>query len=55
MSLELAFWVLFIVGIVFNAYGWYQPAWPGARFGGLLVIVLLGILGWAVFGAAIHR
>lgn len=28
------------------------PAWAG---GSLLYFVLIGILGWAVFGAAIHR
>jgi hypothetical protein len=55
MSIGLLFWVLFVFGVVFYGYGIYQPAWPGTRFGGFLFAVLLGLLGWAVFGPAIHR
>lgn len=53
MTLGVLFWLLFIIGILFNGYLAVVPAWAGARFGGVIYVVLLGILGWAVFGAAI--
>lgn len=55
MSLSILFWVVFIVALIFGAYGSYAPQWPGSRFGGWVSIVLFGILGYAVFGAAVHR
>ncbi len=54
MNLSLLFWVLYIVAIVFGLYTNRAnfPAWAG---GSLLNFVLIGILGWAVFGAAVHK
>ncbi len=54
MSLALLFWVLYIIAIVFSCYTnrASMPAWAGGSF---VQFVLIGILGWAVFGAAIHR
>lgn len=54
MSIALLFWVIYIVAIVFGLYTNRAglPAWAG---GSLLYFILIGILGWAVFGAAIHR
>jgi hypothetical protein len=56
MSRELLFWVLYIVALVFGFWsdwpasgGSYRPL--GAR---VLFFVLIGLLGWAVFGAAIR-
>lgn len=54
MSLQLLFWVLYIVALVFSAYT-NRAGWPGWAGGGLLYFVLIGILGWQVFGAAIHK
>lgn len=55
MSLNLLFWVLYIVGVLLFGVG----QWPITnRFGfgsGLLMVVLVGLLGWATFGAAVHR
>jgi hypothetical protein len=53
MSLGMAFWVIWIVALVFGFWaGWGN----GRQLGGnLVVLVLLGLLGWAVFGQAIHR
>lgn len=54
MNLALLFWVLYIIALVFGLYSNRAsiPVWAG---GSLLYFVLIGILGWAVFGAAIHR
>ena len=55
MSKELLFWVLYIVALVFGVWsdwpaaGNFRPL--GAR---ILFFVLIGLLGWAVFGAAIR-
>ena len=54
MSLSLLFWVLYILAFFFSAY-LNRTNWPGWAGGNLLHFVLIGILGWAVFGAAIHR
>ena len=54
MSIALLFWVLYILAIVFSAYT-NRTNWPGWAGGSLLYFVLIGLLGWAVFGAAIHR
>lgn len=56
MTLAVLFWVLYIVALVFGVYTGYTPGQPYAfkTWGGsLLVFVLFGILGWAVFGAPV--
>ena len=54
MNLALLFWVLYLVALVFSAYT-NRAGFPNWFGGGLLYFVLIGILGWGVFGAAIHR
>ncbi len=54
MTISLLFWVLYILAIVFSAYS-NRASWPGWVGGGLLYFVLIGLLGWAVFGAAVHK
>jgi hypothetical protein len=55
MSISLLFWILYILALVFSmwanwpANGAFRPL--GAP---LLVFVLIGLLGWKVFGAAVH-
>lgn len=54
MPLGILFWVLYLLAIVI---GWWsnagQPDWPRrAGFYGILWL-LVGILGWAVFGPAV--
>jgi hypothetical protein len=55
MSIALLFWILYIIAIVFSAWSNW-PANGGFRPLGapLLVFVLIGLLGWKVFGAAVH-
>ena len=55
MPIGLLFWIVYLVALIFGAYGAFTPAWPGGRFGGLVAIILVGLLGWAVFGFAVHR
>jgi hypothetical protein len=54
MPISILFWVIYIVALVFSVWGNYgQPDW-GRRAGGYFVLwVLVGILGWRVFGSAI--
>jgi ABC-type polysaccharide/polyol phosphate export permease len=58
MSLQLLFWMIYIIAIVFGFWSSYeagQPLWY-RRAGAYMVLwLLVGILGWEVFGAAIHR
>jgi len=57
MSLSLLFWVLMIVSFLFGLWSKLALGPGGMKPVGttLLIFVLLAILGWAVFGAAIHR
>ncbi len=59
MSIQLLFWVLMILSFIFGAWS----NWPAAGqppnfkpFGAtLLTFILLALLGWQVFGAALHK
>ena len=56
MTLAILFWVLYIVALVFGVWSGYTPGGPFAFKtwgGGFLVFVLIGILGWATFGAPV--
>lgn len=55
MSIALLFWILMIFWLVFGLYAGPRPFNWTVAGGSLLLFILLGILGWAVFGAAIHR
>jgi hypothetical protein len=55
MPMELLFWIIFLLWIVFYAVGyapqgaiWWGRGWP------IFLIVLIGLLGWQVFGRPIH-
>lgn len=53
MTLALLFWILMILWLAFSIYS----GWPlGKPFAGsLLLWVILAIIGWQIFGAAIHK
>lgn len=62
MPLQLFFWVIYIVAILFGVWSNYeatpagQPVTWYRRAGAYLVLwLLVGVLGWQVFGAALHR
>ena len=57
MAIGMAFWVLMLIWLVFGV----AASWPGAPLGqyhgivgNLLIFVLFALLGWHVFGAALH-
>ncbi len=52
MTKELLFWVIYIIALVFSLYQNRAsiPAWAG---GSRVQFILIGILGWAVFGPAV--
>ena len=54
MSIGLVFWIIMLVGLIFGLYSNRAtlPVWAGNS---LVVWILLALLGWAVFGAAVHR
>ena len=58
MPIGLLFWVIYIIAILFCVWGNYAPGKPFAirPFGSYFVSwILIGILGWEVFGAAVRR
>ena len=58
MTLGLLFWVIYLIAVLFGFWVNYeanQPLWF-RRAGAFLVLwVLVGILGWEVFGPAVRR
>lgn len=57
MSIEVLFWVLMLLWLVFGLWREYEAGKPYPYIrgvGNLLVFVLLALLGWKVFGPAIH-
>lgn len=57
MSIALIFWVLMLIWLVFGFWtNWPTAAGRGPAVGGfLLQWILFALLGWAVFGVAIHK
>lgn len=56
MPLGVLFWVLYVVSLVAGLWGSYdgQPLWY-KRFSGYVVLwILVGILGWHVFGPVVR-
>lgn len=50
MTLGILFWVVYIISTLFGGWYWRAQPWlPGISVGW----VLIGVLGWAVFGPAI--
>jgi hypothetical protein len=56
MPKEMLFWVLYLICLVFGMVAGYDPAQPVyRRWGGSLAyFILIGVLGWAVFGAPVR-
>ncbi len=56
MGLSVWFWVLMVISLVFGLWSGYNPGQPYTfrNWGGsILLFVLLGLLGWAVFGGPV--
>lgn len=57
MSISLLFWVIMIIWFLFGIWqSWPITGTNGRTVGGHIVLfILLALLGWQVFGAAIHK
>ena len=56
MPLNYLFWGIYILAVIFTLWTSYEPAAPNWRYrsGGYLVTwILIGLLGYRVFGSAI--
>jgi len=56
MPLSILFWVIYTVAIIFGVWSNYAPAEPlwYRKAGAYLVLwLLVGILGWSVFGPVV--
>jgi hypothetical protein len=56
MSAAIWFWIFFVIAIVFGG-GWYWRNQASlVSFGpyGLIFFILIGLLGWGIFGAPIR-
>ena len=54
MSIGLLFWIIMVVGLLFGFYTNRTTPLVWAS-NSLVLWILLALLGWAVFGPAIHR
>lgn len=57
MTLGLAFWVLWLVWVVFGLLAHFGMVGAPWALGGntLLLVVLFCLLGWQIFGPPLHR
>ena len=58
MPISILFWVLMLFWLMFGLYREYIPGQPYPFIRGVghvLLFVLIGILGWQVFGAAVKK
>ncbi len=59
MKIGLLFWVLMLIWVVFGVWAYWPagsgPVAYGPVGGGILLLVLVGLLGWKVFGAPLEK
>jgi sugar phosphate permease len=54
MSIGLLFWVIMVISLLFGLWSnWPAGAKPIGSF--LIVWILFALLGWQVFGPALHK
>jgi hypothetical protein len=54
MTIGLLFWILMLLSLIFGWWNWRGNAGPYGPVGNnLLLLVILALLGWKVFGAPI--
>jgi hypothetical protein len=57
MPLNVLFWVIYIIALLVSFWGYYEPGntiWMRRAGGSTILWLLVGILGWRVFGSAIR-
>lgn len=58
MPLGILFWVVYVIAILFGVWSNYeaaQPLWYRRAGAYLILWLLVGVLGWEVFGPVVHR
>jgi hypothetical protein len=56
MPLSILFWVVYLISLIVGWWGYYEPNTPWFKRAGhgFVIWVLIGILGWQVFGPAVR-
>ncbi len=58
MPLGTLFWVIYVIAILFGAWSNYeanQPLWFRRAGAYLILWLLVGMIGWEVFGSVVRR
>jgi len=58
MPLGIMFWVVYVVAILFGLWSNYVPGdamWVRRAGFSFVLWLLVGVLGWEVFGPVVHR
>lgn len=57
MPLGILFWVVYVVAIVFGVWSNYEAGQPWFKRAGAYMVLwlLVGVLGWEVFGPVVRR
>jgi len=55
MSAGIWFWIIFVLVVLFGCFAYYPFGGDTRRYAGvsLAILVLIGLLGWGVFGPPI--
>jgi hypothetical protein len=54
MSIELLFWFIMLVWLLFYGFVWYNPNPRLAHGPHIILWILLALLGWKVMGPMLH-
>jgi hypothetical protein len=57
MPIGILFWTVYVIAIIFGLWSNYnpqQPLWYRAAGAYLVIWLLVGILGWSVFGPVVR-
>lgn len=50
MPIAIAFWVIFVIWLLFRGVGWRNPQWQYGWGGDILLVIMLFLIGCEVFG-----
>jgi hypothetical protein len=54
MSAGIWFWILYVISLVFSGWAVGFTGGPRVWGGSLVLFILIGLLGWRVFGAPLQ-
>ena len=59
MTINIWFWILYVISVLLGLYLQWPSAPGPAGFrpigGWVLIMILIGLLGWGIFGSAVKR